>query len=232
MAAEEIAQNIQHIRARIEQAAFRVGREADSITLVAVTKTVEAAQIAAAYEAGIRDFGENYIQEAQTKIGQPPLILPDLRWHFIGHLQTNKAKEVVRRFVLVQSVDSLRLAQEIGKQALKTGQPVEILLEVMLDPGSGKYGCKPEKTLEMAQQIEECPGVLLRGLMGIAPYTPAPEAARPAFKQLYQLYTQLSPECRHTLSMGMTGDFEVAIEEGATMVRLGTALFGKRPPQA
>ncbi|HLK60209.1 MAG TPA: YggS family pyridoxal phosphate-dependent enzyme [Chthonomonadaceae bacterium] len=232
MDAEEVVRNIERVRARIAQAASRAGRSADQVTLVAVTKRVEAVRMEAAYRYGLRDFAENYMQEAVAKIDQPPLDVPEICWHFIGHLQTNKVKEAVGRFVLIQSVDSLRLASEIGKQAVRAGLTADILLEVKLDPIAAKFGLAPETTLEMAAQVTMVPGIRLRGLMGMAPFASEPEAARPAFRQLYTLFTQLPPECRHTLSMGMTGDFEVAIEEGATMVRLGTALFGQRPQQA
>lgn len=232
MGSEEIVRNIERVRERIAQAASRTGRSPDTVRLIAVTKTVDVMQIASAYQAGIRDFGENYLQEAVAKIGADPLDLPDIRWHFIGHLQTNKVKETWGRFALLQSVDSLRLAQEIGKQAQVRGRIADILMEVKLDSGAAKFGIPPEAALDTAALFALIPGIRLCGLMGMAPFSPRPEDARPAFRKLYTLFSQLPPEARRMLSMGMTGDFEVAIEEGATMVRLGTALFGNRPQQA
>lgn len=228
MAESEIAGNIARVRERIAQAAGRAGRRPESVTLIAVTKTVTPDRIAEAYAAGIRDFGENYVQEALTKRGMPPLDGQDICWHFIGHLQSNKVKDVVGRFALVQSVDSLSLASEIGRRARKVGLTADILLEVKLDAVEAKFGFAPETTLEAAAQIVGLDGVRLCGLMGMAPFGDDPEQARPHFRRLYGLFRQLPPETHQTLSMGMTGDFEVAVEEGATHVRIGTALFGKR----
>ena len=228
MADGEIAANIGRVRERMAQAAARAGRAVETITLVAVTKTVEAARIAAAYEAGVRNFGENYVQEALTKIDAPPLTGSDVRWHFIGHLQRNKVKEVVGRFALVQSVDSVALARMIGQRATLRGQTAEILLEVRLAEEATRFGFALETTLAAAAEIAAIPGVRMRGLMGMAPYAPDSEAARPHFRRLHGLFTQLPPAQQRTLSMGMTGDFEVAIEEGATLIRIGTAIFGRR----
>lgn len=228
MTEEHITRNLTVVRERIAEAAKRAGRTAEEITLLAVSKTISAEAIAFAYAAGVRDFGENYVQEAVTKVGQPPLDMLDVRWHFIGHLQSNKVRDVVGRFVLIHSVDSIALAQEIGKRAARLGQKVEILLEVKLDPAATKFGWTPLEVLTAAEQIARIDNVRLRGLMGMAPYAVDPEAARPYFRTLTNLFTQLPPEMRQTLSMGMSGDFEVAIEEGATMVRIGTAIFGPR----
>jgi pyridoxal phosphate enzyme (YggS family) len=225
---DPIAENIRRVRERIAQAARRSGRAEESVTLIAVTKTIAVARIAAAYAEGIRDFGENYVQEARAKIGTPPLDKDDLRWHFIGHLQTNKARDVLGRFALLHSVDSLALATALDKRAQATGQSADILLEVKLDPSATKFGFAPEATLEAAAQICALPGLRLCGLMGMAPFTADPEAARPAFRQLHSLFRQLPAAAQQSLSMGMTGDFEVAIEEGATHVRIGTAIFGPR----
>lgn len=228
MTEEQITRNIALVRERIAQAAGRAGRAAEEITLVAVSKTLNAETVAFAYAAGVRDFGESYVQDALTKVGQPPLDKPDIRWHFIGHLQKNKVREVVGRFALIHSVDSVALAQEIGRRAVRLGQSVDVLLEVKLDPAATKFGFAPDETLTLAEQVAQIPGVRLKGLMGMAPYATEPEAARPFFQNLYTLFAQLPPERRQTLSMGMSGDFEVAIEEGATLVRIGTALFGPR----
>lgn len=228
MAEGLIARNIARVRERISEAAVRAGRTAEEITLVAVSKTMPPEAVVEAYQAGIRDFGENYVQDALTKIGHAPLDTPDIHWHFIGHLQTNKVKEVVGRFALIHSVDSLRLAQAIGQRAEQTGQTAHILLEVKLDPAATKFGLSREEALEAAEQVMQIPGVRLRGLMGMAPYAADPEVARPFFHALYQTFQQLPPESRQTLSMGMSGDYEAAIAEGSNLVRIGTAIFGPR----
>jgi pyridoxal phosphate enzyme (YggS family) len=228
MAAGEVAENIARVRHRIAQAAARAGRPAESVTLIAVTKAIDPARIAEACSAGVRDFGENYVQEALAKVGKPPLTFEEMRWHFIGHLQRNKAKEVVGRFVTVQSVDSVALAEELGRRAQQAGQVMEILLEIKLDPATTRFGLAPDRTLETAARIGTASGVRLCGLMGMAPFAEEPESARPCFRQLANLFRQLPRESQQMLSMGMTGDFEVAVEEGATHVRIGTAIFGKR----
>jgi pyridoxal phosphate enzyme (YggS family) len=228
MAETEIAENIERIKARIAQAAARAGREADEVTLIAVSKTIPALRVAEAVEAGMRRFGESYVQEAVAKVTDPLLQRSDMEWHFIGHLQSNKARDVVRHFDLIHSVDSLALAREIGRRAQQEGRTMPILLEVKLDPAPAKFGFAPDQVLDEAAQTAEIPGVELRGLMGMAPFTDRPEETRPAFKRLRALFDRLPAHARYTLSMGMTGDFEVAIEEGATHVRIGTAIFGKR----
>lgn len=220
------ADNIARVRERIARAAERAGRDPATITLVAVSKTVEPAHIREALEAGIRDLGENYYQEARDK---QPLFGPEARWHFIGHLQTNKAKYVAGRFFLVQSVDSEALALELGKRAQAAGTTQAVLIEVKLDPAATKFGAEPDAALELAARVAETPGLRLRGLMGMAPFGDDPEQARPHFARLRGLYGQLPAEHRQILSMGMTADFEAAIAEGATLVRIGTAIFGTRP---
>lgn len=228
MAEARIARNIAHLRERIAQAARRAGRTATDITLVAVSKTMPPETIRQAYDAGIRHFGENYVQEALPKINHALLRLPDIQWHFIGHLQTNKVRYAVGRFALIHSVDSLRIAQALGQRATQTGQQVPILLEVKIDPATTKFGLDADQVLDIAQQILHLPGLQLQGLMGMAPPHPDPEAARPGFRMLHQLFQQLPASARQILSMGMSADFEVAIEEGASMIRIGTALFGPR----
>ncbi|MCS6777457.1 MAG: YggS family pyridoxal phosphate-dependent enzyme [Chloroherpetonaceae bacterium] len=223
-----IARNIAHLRERIAQAARRAGRTATDITLVAVSKTMPPEIVRQAYDAGIRHFGENYVQDALPKINHTLLQLPDIHWHFIGHLQTNKVRYVVGRFALIHSVDSLRIARALGQRAIQTGQQVPILLEVKIDPAATKFGLDADQVPDIAQQILHIPGVQLRGLMGMAPFHPDPEAARPGFRLLRQLLQQLPPDARQILSMGMSADFEVAIEEGANMIRIGTAIFGPR----
>ncbi|MCW3055850.1 MAG: hypothetical protein JWN14_5020 [Chthonomonadales bacterium] len=230
MDVEGIAQNVAVIRTRIAQACERSGRDLNSVTLIAVTKTVPLPRIQAIVRAGVRDLGENYVQEALTKVGDPELRAAAVHWHFIGHLQRTKVREIVGRFTLIHSVDSLALATEIGRRASTVGTTADLLLEVKLDPIATKFGIVPEETFATAQAVQDIPGVRLRGLMGMAPFGSDPEAARPAFRTLRTLFDQLPPEARQTLSMGMSSDFEVAIEEGATLVRIGTALFGKRPP--
>jgi len=230
MDVEGIAQNVAAVRTRIAQACERSGRDPGSVTLIAVTKTVALPRIQAIVRAGVRDLGENYVQEALTKVGDPELRDAAVRWHFIGHLQRNKVREIVGRFALIHSVDSLALATEIGRRASTLGTTADLLLEVKLDPIATKFGIAPEETLATAQAVQDIPGVRLCGLMGMAPFGSDPEAARPAFRTLRTLFDQLPPDARRILSMGMSSDFEVAIEEGATLVRIGTALFGKRPP--
>ena len=198
------------------------------MTLTAVTKTQPSASIVEAYQAGVRDFGENYVQEALGKRHNPDLDWKDTTWHFIGHLQSNKAREVVGRFDLIESIDSVTLAREIGRRAQAKGQAAPILLEVKLDPIPAKFGILPDQVLEAAAEIRQIAGLELRGLMGMAPFGLDAEQVRPYFQQLHTLYAALPPECQQVLSMGMTGDFETAIEEGATHVRIGTAIFGQR----
>jgi pyridoxal phosphate enzyme (YggS family) len=224
-----IADNITEVHARIAQAAERAGRAPSSVRLVAVTKTVDTARVRAALEAGITDFGENYVQEARVKIpevnaGQamPPT------WHLIGHLQSNKAKYSVELFSLIHSVENLALAEEIGRQASKRAKIQEILIEVNLTGSDARTGVSPDNALRLAEQVKAVPGIKLRGLMGMAPYSENAEETRPHFRTLRTLWGRLPEENRHELSMGMSNDFEIAVEEGATLVRIGTALFGAR----
>lgn len=226
--ADSIRDNIGRVRDRMARAARRAGRPPDMVTLIAVTKTVAPNRIVEAYEAGAREFGENYVQEALAKRAEAVLQWPDARWHFIGHLQSNKARQIVDEFALIQSVDSLSLAKEIGKRARQAATIARILLEVKIDPADTKFGFAPETTLEAAAQIAELPGIALSGLMGMAPYSVEAENARLPFRRLAALYHALPETQRHILSMGMTNDFEVAIEEGATHIRIGTAIFGTR----
>jgi len=220
-----IADNIAIVRTKIAEAAARGGRSADDITLIAVSKTVAPDRIREALAAGVSDLGESYVQEVREKL---PLFGPEVTWHFIGHLQSNKVKYVVGPFALIHSVDSLDLAAEIGRRAQRLEVTQDILLEVKLDPSGAKFGLAPEELPRTAEQAAVLDGVRLRGLMGMAPYGMQPEAARPYFARLRGLFEQLPPDLRHTLSMGMSGDYEVAVEEGATHVRLGSRLFGAR----
>lgn len=220
-----ISQNIDAIRARITAAAECAGRNPNDITLLAVTKTVPVERIRETIEAGIHDLGENYYQEVREKLD---LLPPDVRWHFIGHLQTNKAKYIAGRFALVQSVDRIELATELNRRAESKGIIQPVLIEVKLDPNETKTGIAPDQAMSFAEQISGLKALRLDGLMGIPPLEGGPEAARPYFAQLRGLFEQLPRENQRTLSMGMTADFEAAIEEGSNMVRVGTAIFGRR----
>ncbi len=230
MSDEAFGDTVQRVQERIASALRRTGRT-DEVTLLGVTKTVSAERIAAAYRLGLRDFGESYAQEFRDKTMASVLQLPDLNWHFIGHLQTNKVKEIVGKATLIQSVDSVRLAQEIGKRAIILGIAAPILLEVKIDSVAAKSGFAPETIADAAAEISKIEGIIVRGLMGLAPYGTEPEQARPAFRTLYTVYSHLPATQQQILSMGMTGDYEVAVEEGSTLVRIGTGLFGRRTPR-
>lgn len=219
-----IADNVTHVRERIVRAAVRAGRDAKDITLVAVTKKQPAATVREALAAGIDDIGENYVQEALAKRAE--LAESQARWHLLGHLQSNKASDAERLFSLIQSVDSVRLARLLGKHAGEAGSKQSILLQIHLGDEASKSGVPPAEAEDAAAQISEIPGVTLCGLMGIAPLN---EPARPHFQTLRRLFDTLAASQRQILSMGMTADFETAIEEGATLVRIGTAIFGPRP---
>lgn len=214
-----IAENISRVQQQIAEAASLAGRSPEEITLVAVTKKKPATAVAEALAAGITDVGENYVQEASEKRN----LVAGGRWHLMGHLQSNKAKLAVSLFDLIQSVDSVKLAAEIGKQASQ--MPQAILLQVHLGDEETKTGFAPSMALDAAAEIAALPNVSLQGLMGIAPNGVDP---RPYFQELKQLFDKLPAANRQVLSMGMSGDFETAIHEGATMVRVGTAIFGAR----
>ncbi len=215
----EIKDNIQRVRQTIAQAAERAGRRPEEITLVAVTKKKPASAVLEALSVGISDVGENYVQEAAEKREQAT----GGRWHLLGHLQSNKAKLAVSLFDLIESVDSIKLAQALGRQDAE--KPQEILVQVHLGGEETKTGFAPEQALDAAAEIAALSNIRLLGLMGIAPNGADP---RPYFQQLKRLFDQLPAENRQVLSMGMSGDFETAIEEGATSVRVGTAIFGAR----
>ena len=224
-----VAARVALVRGRIARAAARVGRSADTVRLVAVTKGVSAARVAEAAASGVTDFGENYVQEAREKIPEAAQYLGiDASWHLIGHLQSNKAKYAVTLFSLVHSVDNYQLAQELGRQASKRNEILNVLVEVNLAGDPGRAGERPEEALELSARVGAVAGLELKGLMGMAPYGERSEDARPHFQRLRALFDRLPEPNRQILSMGMSGDFEVAIEEGATLVRIGTALFGKR----
>ena len=216
-----ITDNFRSVNERIANAASRAGREHSDITLVAVTKKQPVAAILEILGAGATDIGENYVQEAADKRES----VLSARWHLLGHLQSNKAKVAVGLFDLVQSVDSVKLARALGVQAQSSGSVQEILLQVHLGDEETKFGLLPTAVADNAAEIAELPGVALQGLMGIAPNG---VEARPYFQQLRVLFEALPAKNARILSMGMTGDFESAIEEGATLIRIGTAIFGPR----
>jgi pyridoxal phosphate enzyme (YggS family) len=215
----EIADNVARVRERITEAANRAGRNPDEITLAAVTKKKPASAVLEALAAGVIDVGENYVQEAEEKHNQ----VVGGSWHLLGHLQSNKAKLAVSLFDLIQSVDSVKLAAAISRQP--ASEPQAILLQVHLGDEETKTGFAPNLASDAASEIAALPNLSLRGLMGIAPNGTDP---RPYFQELKRLFNALPEANRQILSMGMSGDFETAIEEGATLVRVGTAIFGAR----
>lgn len=222
-----IAENLAAVRARIEAAATRVGRRGEDVTLVAVTKEVDAARAAEAITAGVRDVGENRVQELQSK--QAALAGSPIRWHMIGTLQRNKVSPVVGRVALIHSVDSVRLAEAIGRRAVAGTLQQDVLLEVNTGGEASKHGVDPAEAMDAAGRLLDMEGLRLRGLMTIAPEGD-PRAARDAFRALRVLGDRLrerAPDAGE-LSMGMSDDFEIAIEEGATIVRIGSAIFGAR----
>lgn len=224
-----LAENLAAIQARMAAACVRAGRSPSSVSLLAVSKNQPAAAVREAADLGLTVFGENRVQEGKLKIGQCP---SRLKWHMIGHLQSNKARDAVHFFQMIQSVDSLALAEEINKWADRSAKTMPILLEVNIAGESSKFGYPPERLLAEFMQINALRKIEIHGLMTVAPWTPEPEKVRPVFRRLRELKIEcekiLGAPLPH-LSMGMSGDFEVAIEEGATMVRVGSALFGPRP---
>ena len=224
----DLAANLQSIRGRIEAACARARRDPASVELVAVSKGQPPEAVRAAADAGQALFGESKVQEARVKISLCP---GRLRWHMIGHLQSNKCRDAVHSFQMIESVDSLALAQEIDKCCDKQAKTMPILLEVNVAGEASKFGYPPTQLLAELAQINALRRIEIHGLMTIAPWTTEPEKARPIFRQLRKLKEKceeiLGAPLSH-LSMGMSGDFEIAIEEGATLVRIGTALFGAR----
>ena len=223
--------NIEEIQRRIQNAAESCDRRPETIRLVAVSKTIAADRVRAAVEAGVHILGENYIQEARDKI--EALSDLDVEWHFIGHLQRNKAKYAVDLFDLIHSVDSIRLAREIDKQAAKRGKQQNILIQVNTGKEATKSGIDEEDALALVRDTARLEHVAVKGLMTLPPYFYAPEKVRPYFRALRQLRdriheAQIPGIAMEALSMGMTGDFETAIAEGATLVRIGTAIYGER----
>jgi pyridoxal phosphate enzyme (YggS family) len=225
----EIAANLARLRDRIAAACARAGRDPAAVTLMGVSKFQPPEAVRAALEAGLTTFGESRVQEAKAKI---PLCPGRARWQMIGHLQSNKCRDAVALFSMIQSVDSLALAQELDRQCEKAAKTLPILLEVNVAGEASKFGYPPVKVLAEFRELNQLARLEIHGLMTIAPYSPTPERVRPVFRRLCELRgecEQLLGAPLPVLSMGMSGDFEVAIEEGATLVRVGSALFGERP---
>jgi PLP dependent protein len=226
-----IAEALREVRARIDAAAGAAGRDPSSVQLVAVSKTHPASAVREAYEAGQRDFGENYVQELVEK-AEALRDLPDVRWHLIGHLQRNKAKQVAPLVSLLHTVDGVELARELAKRltAAAPGRVLPVLVEVSIAGEAQKHGVAPEALAELLEGIEALPALKLRGLMCVPPFTEAADEARPHFERLVRLRDELGGAARlPELSMGMTHDLEQAVAAGATLVRVGTAIFGARP---
>ena len=225
-----ILDNLREVQDKVQQASKR-SKYGQKVQLIAVSKTKPLPMLEEAYTAGIRDFGENKVQELVDKYEQLP---KDIRWHMIGHLQRNKVKYIVDKVFLIHSVDSYRLAEEISKEAVKKQVQVNILLEVNIAGEDSKFGLSDsEETISLAKAVAKLPGICIKGLMTVAPYTENPEENRIFFAKLRQLAVDIKNEnidnvSIEILSMGMTGDYEVAIEEGATYVRVGTGIFGER----
>ena len=223
-----LADNLTLIQQRIRAACDRAGRSVDSVTLLAVSKTHPADTIKAATDLGLSLFGENKVQEAKAKIPNSP---GKARWHFIGHLQSNKCRDAVELFSMIQCVDSLAIAQEINKRADQAAKTMPVLLEINVAGEASKFGYKPEQMLAELKELNALSRLEVHGLMAIPPFSPVPEKSRPYFKALRELKRRAEDVLGAplpVLSMGMSDDFEVAIEEGSTMIRVGTALFGAR----
>ncbi len=226
-----IGTNIEHIRDRIARRCEKTGRNPSEITLLAVAKTFPPDRVAEAVREGVLDVGENYVQELVRK--RESLIDNLIRWHFIGHLQSNKVKHIIDWIYLIHALDSVGLAKEIDRRAQQSNRTVDVLLEVNTTGEKSKFGLQPNGTVEFVRQLAGFGHIRIAGLMTIGPFLPDPEESRPMFRQLRQLKDEIARigqpniSMQH-LSMGMTGDFEVAIEEGATILRIGTAIFGSR----
>lgn len=222
--------NLNQVEENIQSACLKSGRNRDEVTLIAVSKTKPVSMLQEVYDCQIRNFGENKVQELCEK----EEVLPnDIKWHMIGHLQTNKVKYLMGKTTLIHSVDSLKLAQEIEKQAAKHNLVVDILVEVNIAEEATKFGIKKEETISLVKEIAALSHVKIKGLMTIAPFVDDPEDNRQYFRQIKELSVDINMENidnvdMNVLSMGMTGDYMVAIEEGATLVRVGTGIFGER----
>lgn len=225
-----LAENLQNVENRIQAACARANRERSEVTLIAVSKTKPVSMLNEVYAEGIRCFGENKVQELTEKYDKLPR---DVKWHMIGHLQRNKVKYIIDKATLIHSVDSVRLAETIEQEAAKKDVIVPILVEVNVAEEDSKFGLKVNEVLSIIEEISRFPHIRIKGLMTIAPYVENPEENRPVFARLRKLSVDIAEKnidnvSVEILSMGMTNDYEVAIEEGATMVRVGTGIFGER----
>ncbi len=225
-----ISNNLNRVHENIQKACENAGRSVDDVTLIAVSKTKPVSDLMEAYRCGCREFGENKVQELVEKYEVMP---SDIHWHMIGHLQRNKVKYIVDKVFLIHSVDSVRLAEEISREAVKKQVEVSILIEVNVAGEDTKYGVSPKEALPLIKEIAVLPSIHVKGLMTIAPYVDNPEENRQYFEQLRQLAVDISSKnidniSMNVLSMGMTGDYMVAVEEGASYVRVGTGIFGER----
>ncbi len=225
MSSPDIKANLESVKERIARACKKAGRSPSEVTLIAVTKTVGPEEIETAFNLGVRHFGENRVQEAEKKIPQLSHLQPRPTWHMIGHLQSNKVNPALENFDIVQSVDSVELAEAIDLRAQRRVEPIPILLQVNVSGEASKSGFSVSELESSYLKIWGLPQIQIRGLMTIAPLVSNPEEVRPVFHKLRELKDNLH---LHHLSMGMTDDFEVAIEEGATMIRVGRAIFGER----
>ena len=226
----DIKENLANVRKNIEDACKKVGRDVSEVTLITVSKTKPLSDLRIAYEEGSRDFGENKVQELVSKIDEMP---SDVKWHLIGHLQRNKVKYIAGKVAMIHSVDSYRLAEEINVQAKKNSCVIPILIEINIAGEDTKFGIKPEEAEELIREISELENVKVSGLMTIAPNVANPEENRAHFKAMKDLFVDISSKNidnveMKVLSMGMTNDYMVAVEEGATMIRVGTGIFGAR----
>ncbi len=225
-----VVENLAAVEQKITEACRRSGRNRDEVTLIAVSKTKPVGMIEEAYAAGARDFGENKPQEIRDK---QPQLAEDIRWHMIGHLQRNKIKYIIDKVCMIHSLDSIRLAQAIDEAAGKLGIVMPVLVEVNVAGEESKGGITPEETEQFVREVSVFPHIHVEGLMTIAPFTDDPEENRQYFRKLSKLCVDIKQKnidnvSMCSLSMGMTGDYEIAIEEGATMVRVGTGIFGER----
>ena len=224
-----IGDNYLQVKKRVEEAALRCGRDPKDITLIAVSKTKGVEEIRQAVEAGAHILGENKVQEIQEKYDK----LPGVEWHLIGHLQTNKVKYIVDKVKMIHSLDSLKLAQEISKRCTAAGTTMDVLVEVNIGGEESKSGVKPEEAEELCLEAAKLPGIKIKGLMTVAPIVEDPQDAKVYFRKMNKLFVDIKAKNHDNidmvyLSMGMTHDFEAAIEEGANIVRVGTAIFGAR----
>lgn len=225
-----IRENLEHVKANIKRACEGSGRKEEDVTLIAVSKTKPLPMLMDAYECGCRDFGENKVQELVDKWEQMP---KDIRWHMIGHLQRNKVKYIVDKVYMIHSVDSLRLAEEISKEAVKKGITVSVLIEINVAQEESKFGTTCEEAYRLVEEASKLPNIIIKGLMTIAPYVENAEENKQYFEKLRQIYVDINRKnidnvYMTELSMGMTGDYETAIAEGATYIRVGTGIFGER----